>query len=195
MAAPVKINFKIYQGATFREVLRKESNTKVYKPITSITKGAPTQIAATGHGVPTGWRFRVTDVVGMKEINSTDTYHIHTGTDSDVLTINALNSTGYSSYTSGGVVEYNQPVSLSGVTARMHIREKLDSATTILELTTENGGIIIDDTLKTITIYISATATAALTFASAVYSMELINGSDVESFITGTLTLVKEVTR
>lgn len=92
-------------------------------------------------------------------------------------------------------VEYNQPVDLAATTARMHVRDKIDSADTILELTTENGGIVIDNVAKTITLVIGAIATAALTFSSAVYSLELIKGTEVIPFATGTLSLIKDATR
>ncbi len=195
MAAPVKLNFKIYQGSTFKESLRWETSTKVYKAITGITKAAPIVITAAGHGVPVGWRIKVTNVNGMKEINSSDTYHTVTSTTTDTITLNAVNSLAYTDYTSGGVVEYNEPRSLTGVTARMQIREKLASTTVIDELTTENGGIVIDTVNKTITIVISATDTAAYTFSTAVYSMELIDGTEVIPFIYGNITLDKEITR
>ena len=195
MAAPVKLNFKMYQGSTFKEVLRRETSTKVYKAITGITKAAPVVITAVGHGIPVGWRTKITNVVGMTEINSADTYHTVTGTTTDTVTINAVNSLGYKEYISGGVLEYNDPYDLTGVTARMQLRSKITDETTILELTTENGGIVIDTALKTITIVVSATATAALTFSTAIYSMELIDGTEVIPFITGNITLEKEVTR
>jgi len=195
MVAPVKLNLKIYQGSTFQEVLRWESSTKVYKAITGITKAAPIVITATSHGCPVGWRVKVTNVVGMKEINSADTYNIVTSADTNTLTLNAINAIGYTDYTSGGVVEYNQPVSLAGTTARMQIREKITSDTTIDELTTENGKILVDDSLKTITILLSAAVTSAYTFTSAVYSMELISGGVVTPFIYGTISLEKEITR
>ncbi len=192
---PTKINFKIYQGSTFKEVLRWETSTKVYVPITAISKSAPITITAPGHMVPVGWRVKVTNVLGMKEINSADVYHTVTSSDTDSVTINAINALGYTDYVSGGVIEYNAPNSLSGVTARMQIRGKITDELFILELTTENGGIAIDDTLKTITINISAADTALLTFTSAVYSMELISGLEVTPFINGVLTLEKEITR
>ena len=185
----------MYQGATFKEVLRWESSTKAYAPITGITKAAPMVITSVAHGIPVGWRGKVTNVVGMKEVNSTEVYHTITDTAANTLTINAVNSLGFTDYTSGGVFEYNVPTSLSGKTGRMQIRSKLEDTEVILELTTENGGIIIDNILKTITIVISATVSASLTFTSAVYSLELIEGSEVTPFIYGSITLSKEITR
>lgn len=196
MVTPVKLNLKVYQGSTFREILRWESSTKVYAAITAITKSAPIVITAVAHGIPVGWRAKVTNVLGMKEVNSTETYHTVTGTTTDTVTINAVNALGYTDYTSGGVIEYNQPVDLTGMTARLQIRDKLASDTVLLELTTENSGIVIDTVLKTITLVITATATAAFTFTSGVYSLELQNSSgEVFPFTTGNVSVVQEVTR
>jgi hypothetical protein len=195
MVAPVKLNFKIYQGSTFKETLRWETSTKVYKPITSITKSAPMVISAPAHGIPIGWRAKITNVLGMKEINSNDIYHTVTGTSTDSITLNAVNSLGYTDYTSGGVIEYNEPPDLASMTGRMQLRAKIDSVDTIFELTTENGGILIDNALKTISINIGATTSAGFTFSQAVYSLELIKGQEVTPFIYGSISLEKEITR
>lgn len=195
MNQPIKLNLKIYQGATFRETLRWESSTKVYKPISGITKSAPVVVSAVGHGIPTGWRAKVTNVSGMKEINSGENYYTITDTTADTVTINSINALNYTDYTTGGVLEYNQPVNLAGYTGRMQIRPKLESAEIILELTSANGHIVIDAVNSTISIVVPADVTAGLDFTTAVYSMELINGSEVVPFIGGNISLVKEVTR
>lgn len=195
MAAPVKLNYKVYQGSTFREIYRWESSTKVYVPITAISKTAPVVITANNHGIPVGWRAKISGVLGMKEINSGDNYLTVTDVTQNSVTINQINAIGYTTYTSGGVVEYNQPVDLAGYTARMQIRQKVDSTNVILSLTTENGGIQVDNTLKTITVLMTAQQTEAFTFQTAVYSLELVKAGEVIPFSGGTLTLVKEVTR
>lgn len=197
MTQPVKLNFKLYQGSTFQEVLRWETSTKAYKTISSITKAAPVVITAVAHGIPVGWRARVTNVLGMKEINSSEgEYYTVTDTTTDTITINSINALGYSTYTSGGVVEYNQPTDLSGFTARMQVREKITSTDVLLELTTENGGIIIDNTAKTITLLSTATATAAFSFISGVYSLEMVSPTGIVTpFITGSIQVIQEVTR
>jgi hypothetical protein len=196
MSSPVKLNFKVYQGATFNEVLRWESSKKIYKPITNITQAAPCVVTSTAHGVPDGWRVKITNVGGMTEINSIENYIQATKLTADTIELNSVNAVAYKAYTTGGILEYNEPVSLAGYTARMHIREKLDSTTTLDELTTENGGIVIDATNSRIVIYISAVDTALFTFTSAVYSLELVSSpTEVIPLANGTLTLVKEVTR
>lgn len=194
---PAKINYKIYQGSTFQEVYRWESQTKVYAPIQTITKAAPCVITTqTNHNLPTGWRFRVAGAGGMKEINNLgDSYHLATATTSNTITINQVNSLQYTQYTSGGVVEFNEPVPISSYSARMQIRETVDSPTVIYEATSANGQIVLDNTSKTITITLLGNVTSQFTFTTAVYSLELFSGNNVIPFLVGNLTLVPEVTR
>lgn len=196
MSTPLKQNFKVYQGSTFAPIFRWESARKVYKTITGITQAAPCVVTAVGHGVPDGWRVKVTNAGGMTQINSTSAYKIATLKTVDTIEFNDINSLGYTAYTSGGVLEYNDPVVLTGYTAKMQIRASITDATVILELTTSNGKITLDNVTKTISIILTATETAAFTFGTAVYSLELTDGSGVVTqLVTGTLTLVKEVTR
>ena len=195
---PAKINYKIYQGSTFKEVYRWESQTKQYANITAITKAAPCVITAPAHTIPQGWRVRVTGVSGMKEINmvAEDSYYIATSVATNQVTLNQINSSNYTTYTSGGVLEWNYPISLVGYTAKMQLRETVDSPTVILELTHLNGGIILDTTNYTITVTMTSTQTAAFSFPTAVYSLELTDSSgNVTTFIQGNLTLIAEVTR
>lgn len=196
MGTPVKLNFKIYQGSTFNEVLRWESSTKIYKSISGITNTAPVKCEAIAHGIPEGWRVRVTNVLGMKEINSlSEDYYIASNCTADTFEINNVNALEYKQYVSGGVVEFNTPVDLDQYTGRMQIREKIDSEEIILELTSENSRIIVDNISKTIRLYIDAVTTAELTFNTAVYSLELVRGVTVLPFLSGNISLVKEVTR
>lgn len=201
MQQPAKLNYKVYQGSTFQEIYRWESQTKVYVPITAISKSAPCVIttqAATD--LPVGWRFRVVGAGGMREINTTseDAYYIATDINpaKTQVTINQVNSSSYTAYTSGGVLEYNDWVNLAPYSARMQIRETVDSVTTIYEATSAAGQIVLDNTYKTITITIPASVTQAFTFETAVYSVELFTvAGEVTPFIEGKLVLVKEVTR
>lgn len=195
MTTPIKLNLKIYQGSTFKQVLRWESSTKVYVPITDILKSAPIVITAPNHNIPVGWRARVTNAGGMKEVNLLD-YNIVTSTTQDTITFNQVNSLAFSSYTSGGVLEYNQPMSLMGLSARMQLREKLTSDTVLYELNTGNGGIVFDNLYKTITLTIPDNITANFVFTTAVYTMELeYPNGDTSTFAKGSVSLEKEVTR
>jgi hypothetical protein len=196
---PAKLNYKIYQGSTFEEIYRWESETKVYVPISQISKSAPCVVTtSTTHNLPVGWRFRVTGAGGMKELNSTqDGFYICTANTGTTITINQTNSLQYTAYTSGGVVEYSQPVPLSSYSARMQIRETVDSDTVLYSTTSAPGGhISLDLVFNTINIRIPAVVTENFDFTTAVYSVELYQaGGLVIPFLAGNLTLVPEVTR
>jgi hypothetical protein len=197
---PAKINYKIYQGSTFQETLRWESEIKTYVPISAISKAAPCVVTTTSaHSVPTNWRVRITGAAGMKEINSAtqEAYYLATAVTSNTITFNQVNSLGYTPYTSGGVVEYNTPVSLLGYTAQLQIRETIDSTTVIHEMTSAaNGGITLSLTDKTIFLSIPASVTRNFSFDTAVYSLELTSsGGTVIPFMLGNMSLVREVTR
>lgn len=195
MTAPVKLNLKVYQGSTFRETLRWETSEKVYVPIINITRAAPMVVTASNHGAPVGWRVKITSALGMTQANTLD-YIAASAVTTDSLTFNSINSLSYSAYTAGGVLEYNKPVDLTGYSARMQVREKAASAAVLLNLTSANSGIVLDNVAKTITLNISATQTAALDFNTAVYNLEVESGGgEVIPLLFGTVTLVKEVSR
>lgn len=87
-------------------------------------------------------------------------------------------------------------VDLTGYTARLHIREEIESSTAFITLTTENGGIAPGGTAGTVTLKLSAAATAALTQSKGVYDLELIGGSGVVTrLLEGLVVIRKEVTR
>ncbi len=198
----MKKNLAIQQGATFEAIIRWESLSVTFKAITGFTNAAPPVVTATSHGMPDGWRAAFTNVGGAEEIDAAEDppassdFHNITKIDANSFSIDGVDATGFGTYTSGGVVRYYTPIDLAGYTARMQIRQTLSAATTIIELTTENGRITLDNTAKTITLTISATDTEALSFTSGVYSLELVSsGGEVTQLLTGTVTLTKEITR
>jgi hypothetical protein len=194
MASPTKLNLKVYQGSTFRETIRWESALKVYAPITNISKTAPMVVTASNHGVPAGWRVKINGALGMKEANTTE-YITASEVSATTVTFNSINSLAFSTYTGGGVLEYNQPVDLAGYTARMQIREKVTSETVLESLTTSNGKILINNTSKTISMILSAASTEGYTWKSGVYSLEMEKDGVVVPFIYGSVVVEREVTR
>lgn len=196
MTTPAKLNFKMYQGATFNETLRWESSVKSYKTITGITKSAPLVVTSPAHGIPLEWRVRFTSILGMTDLNNAETYHRVTTTSTNTITIANINSLGYKDYISGGVIEYNTPIDLTGFTARMQIRATVADTTVIREMTTSNGGIVLNNTTKTIVLIIPADVTAAYTWNSTVYALEMTSsGGQVTPLCYGTISLVKDTIR
>lgn len=192
----------IQKGKTFERVVRWETEPFVYSAISSITQSAPAQIGSGGHGVPNGWRVAIVSVQGMTEINARHSpprgsdFHKATVLDGNNIELNDMNSSEFTAYESGGFIQFYTPVPLAGYTARMHIRSSLTAATTLLELTTTNGRIVLDDLLKTITLTISAVDTAAITWKAGVYDLELVSGSGVVTqLLSGNIIVTEEVTR
>ena len=88
------------------------------------------------------------------------------------------------------------PLDLTGFTARMHLRSRASAATTLLELTTTNGRIVITGATGTIRLVAPASVTAALNFNTAVYDLEIESAvGTVTRLLQGTIELSKEVTR
>jgi hypothetical protein len=87
-------------------------------------------------------------------------------------------------------------VNLTGYTARMQVRATLESASTLVELTTENSRIALGGTAGTITLTIAAADTAALTSGRGVYDLELVSGAGIVTrLLQGVATISRNVTR
>jgi hypothetical protein len=90
----------------------------------------------------------------------------------------------------------NVAINLTGCTARLQVRDTVDTATFTLELTTANGGIIITPLLGQIDLYISAASTTTLIGTGGVYDLEIVFGNgDITRLIEGKVTYKSEVTR
>lgn len=88
------------------------------------------------------------------------------------------------------------PVNVTGYTARMQVREKVTSTTTLLSLTSDAGDIVLGGTAGTIDVTASATATAAIDEKRGVYDIELVSpGGIVTRLLKGCVTISPEVTR
>lgn len=87
-------------------------------------------------------------------------------------------------------------VDLTGCTAVMQIREEVDSAAVLVELNTTDGGITLGGVNGTIDLYISDEDTAAFTWESGVYDLEItFTNGDVLRKIQGSASVSPEVTR
>jgi len=87
------------------------------------------------------------------------------------------------------------PVDLTYYTARMQVREKHISNIYNLNLTTENGGIVLGGDEGTIFITVSAIDTAEIIAKEYVYDLELDSGGEVTRLIEGKFIVTPEVTR
>lgn len=91
--------------------------------------------------------------------------------------------------------EIYYPFDLQNFTARMQVRRTMDSSSTLVELTTENGRIILNEEPGRIRLMMSDEVTAGIT-TSGVYDLEIIDaGGVVSRVVQGNFTLSQEVTR
>lgn len=89
------------------------------------------------------------------------------------------------------------PMNIAGYTARMQVRRTLESNTTLVYLTTENGGLTVNPTEpeNQLLISMSDSVTASITM-SGVYDLEVISPEGtVSRILQGVFTLSPEVTR
>jgi len=93
----------------------------------------------------------------------------------------------------------NAAYDLTGYTARMHVRETVATANTVITLTTVNSRITLGSNVATkgqITLTISAADTANLVPAIYVYDLEVVSGGGVvDRLIEGNFVVKAEVTR
>lgn len=98
------------------------------------------------------------------------------------------------------------PVDLTGYHARMQIRETIPSTVVICNLSSsldsDGTGLNLSGSSGTlplasgsIGVYISAASSSNFDFDSAVYDIELVDGSEVVRLVQGRIKLDKEVTR
>jgi hypothetical protein len=93
------------------------------------------------------------------------------------------------------------PWDLSGYTARMQVRRLIEDTNFMIEITTENGGIVVESLGSVdkgrIDLLMTATQTAGLD-SDGVYDLEIIDtggAGTVSKVIKGTFTVIPEVTR
>lgn len=87
-------------------------------------------------------------------------------------------------------------INLTGFSARMQIRENVESEDVIASLATSGSGIVLGGALGTITITIDAAITATIRQTFAVYDLELQSASGVVTrLVQGAVTISPEVTR
>jgi len=196
----VKQNLVITQGKTFEQFVRWESEPFLFTPILAISNTAPVRITTGVHGIPDGWRVAVVDAGGLTELNAANNppkasdFRKATVPDTTHIEFNPLSAVEYGTFSAGGYLQWYTPHDLAGYTARLAIKNKA-GGTVLLSLTTENVGIVLDASAKTIKLFISAIGTAALTWKTGVYDLELVSPAGVvTALLTGSVSVTPEIT-
>lgn len=188
----------ILQGATFRFPFYWYGDTEVVKTITALTRGYPSVFAAAGHGLPaSAVPALIVNVGSWIDTGLDQERAIYvTKMDDDTFRV-AKNSAEEDAYTgTAGRLIYKEPVNLaSGWSARMDVRESVDSETVIQSFSTADDTIVLgSDGL--IELVLGPTDTDALTFSSGVYDLELEDEDGaVFRVAKGKVSLSPQVTR
>lgn len=205
----------IKQGKTFTLVIRAECPPVVRKAIAGVSfaSGAPVITTAAPHGVTDGWRGYVTRVAGPRQLNAQNNpakaadFHPMTVIDANTIELNGITpcddqGNEWPAYTSGGFVEFYQPLDLTSKTARMKIRAKQDKTSTLLASSDVADAplnvlaLVTDNTAKTITLTIKATDSDDFAWKTGYYDVELVGptADDVLELANGKVTVTREVT-
>jgi hypothetical protein len=201
-------------GDTYSRVVRwADGDVLVKKAITGITRARIAVITAVGNGLQNGWPFTIQSVVGMMEINNVVletnengapksfgtgangklTYEASAVT-ADTVSLNDVNSLDFTAYSSGGVIIYETPKSLAGLTAKMMFKSDPDDVTALVTLINTDG-IVIDDSAKTIIFTLSSARSTTLGTGVFYFDLQLTDaGGIVTTIVKGTLTLTKQTT-
>lgn len=185
-------DFTIRKGETFSKVIRWAVPPIVWKQITAVSQTAPVRLTVPNHGCPPGWSVEVESKCSMREIDGLKDQAIVI--DADTIELNTVNGSCFKAYKGGAMLRYYTPVDMTGMTARMAIKNKV-GGTELLRLSTLDGTIVLDEATCTITITLPAPVTAALTWKGGVYDLELeaIDGT-VTRLLAGKVKVTDEVT-
>lgn len=126
-------------GVTWTDTFMWIQRPEVYKTISAVTRGWPTVITATAHGIPAGVQMPVwiANARGPK-INTTAETPLHAEyVDANTLTLLRLNTGGQSTYVANSAtLAYWAPRNITGFTAVTQFRRTLKSAV-LVELSSE----------------------------------------------------------
>lgn len=190
------------QGSSERITVRWETEPYVYAAIQSISRAAPAVITTqAAHEIPGGWRVAVVDAQGMTQLNAKSNppaktdfrrARVRSGTQ---IEFNDLSSAAFGAHKTGtGYLQWLTPHPLQDFEARMDIKDRV-GGTTLMTLNTDNGGIVLSDAEKTISLVFNPADTEGLTWRAGVYDLEMIApGGTVTSILAGSVELVSEVT-
>jgi len=184
MGAPV-VDINIVRGKTFEFMYRYADEELVYLPIAAMPNTAPVRLSIPSHGIPDGWPLRIEGVRQPAELNNADgDYYISSLIDTNTIELNTVRADLWRTYVSGGLAIINRPFDLTGCSARMQIRDRINSPV-LLTLSSDattlpDGEIEIDVTLAALIVRLSPAVTAAIDWTRGVYDLELITpGGDV----------------
>lgn len=199
-ASALKLDLQVRRGSSVALPIRIETSRYKWAAITAITREAPVEITAPGHGFPNGWRAAVATAGGMTQINIANPLPKDRELrpvdviDADTVQINSINASAFSAYTSGGYLVGFEPLDMSGIeSARMDVRGP--SGELLASFSTDDGTLEINAAACAVVLTLTAVQSRDLPFSFGLYDLELIGpGVTVSNVVapTSTLTVIDE---
>jgi hypothetical protein len=190
---PARLDLLVIQGATLRKPLLLMQPLYAYKSISEIQKTAPLLLTIPDHGIPDGWPTWIEGVRGWSALNrdkQRERFRLARVIDANTVEYNDLN--GIDQAAAGGFLVYRLPMDMADVSAQMHIRD--GSGALLMDLSTENGGLVIAGP-GVLILTLSAAQTAAITWEAGRYDLELTMADDsVDRWMQGEVTVSREQT-
>jgi len=195
----------IVRGDTFNKRLTWCSLPVIAKAITAISKGMPMVITCPDHGMLDGHFAGIVSAKGMSEANA---LKIQKGTgiildpvkvkviDANTVQFLGVNSSDFGTHTANtGLLQYNTPVNMAAMAAKMELRDKIDG-TIFHTLTTENNGIVLDNVAKDIVLLIPKVQTALFTLKAFVTDISMYTATTARTLELGSVgSVVREATK
>ncbi|MFI8384811.1 hypothetical protein [Pseudomonas sp. NPDC079086] len=150
--------------------------------ITEIHRTAPLRMTVPSHGLPGTWPVWIRGVSAGGSLNrepDREAFYMPHVIDADTLEFNNLD--GVDSRATGGRITYRIPLDLTGCSGRLLLCGKGEQ----LELTTENGGLVVEG-LGQMMIVLTEEQSAAITWVRGTYELMLtMSDGDVIPWLFG----------
>lgn len=169
----------ITKGKTLAQSFGYHDEQLVYRNITAMPSKAPVRLTVTGHGVPDNWAVRIERTRAPAELNTPEgEYWTPLVVDADTLEFDQLDMVGAKAFAAPSVLVYPRPADLEGWKARMQIRDRIGGAV-LLSFSSDpadqaDGTIEVDVANSAFVIGLDAGQTAAISWSSGTYDLEVI---------------------
>ena len=181
---PARLDLPLVRGATNRKPLwlMQPQFVSPSPAITEIHRTAPLRMTVPGHGLPGTWPVWIRGVAGGGSLNrepGREAFYMPDVIDANTLEFNNLD--GVDSRATGGRITYQLPVDLTGCSGRL----LLCGPGHQLELTTNNGGLVVEG-LGQMIIVLTVEQSNAITWQRGTYELMLtMSDGEVIPWLSG----------
>lgn len=159
-----------------------------YIAITGQPSKVPLRFTCQSHGLIS--RVPV-NVLGHPTLSKSRSYAVRV-IDADTVEINSLANPTYPDFATGWYLSAATPIDLAGKTGSLQVRAKAADADPLISLTTENGGLVFDDTDKRIDLVFAETDLDAVSVNSGVWFLEVTDGGVAKRVVAGKVRFLAE---